>query len=254
MPETAQWKQTLKKVPLLVPAVRFARTAVSPSARSFWMLKTFGSGTLFQPSGSTRPDRYPEFFAFIRDKLTGVENPRILSFGCSTGEEVSSLSKYLPQAKILGIDINPRSIGICHRALVKAPNPQLSFKLASSPAAEPSDHYDAIFCMAVLRNGELRTERPDRCDHLISFADFEAIIADLARCLKPGGYLVLWHSHFCLSDCHSFLDFEPVFDGVHADPKETPIYDRNNRLTDRAPMPHAIFQKKQASQLNGTQP
>jgi SAM-dependent methyltransferase len=251
MPETARWREILKKVPLLVPAVRFSRFIASPSARSLWKLKTFSSAELFQPSSTTRLNRYPRFFAFIRDSLSNVESPKMLSFGCSTGEEVFSLARYVPHAEIVGLDINPHSIGVCRKELAKAPNPQLSFRRASSSAAEPSEHYDAIFCMAVLRNHELRAKRPDRCDHIISFADFEATIEDFARCLKPGGYLVLWHTHFCISDCSCYGLFQPVFDGALGDPKETPVYDRNNRLTERAPMPHAIFRKNQSSEPAG---
>ena len=40
---------------------------------------------LFQPYTTTSPDRYPEEFRIVRMELTAAE-PRILSFGCSSGE------------------------------------------------------------------------------------------------------------------------------------------------------------------------
>ena len=238
------FRERLKKVPLLVLAARLIRIIFDPQARSIWKLKTFNPQMLFQPSDATFADRYPDFFRFVRDQLIGSDRPRILSYGCSTGEEVFSLAKYLPEAEIKGIDINPRNIAICHKKLAQTPNPLISFAQASTPVAEQSAHYDAIFCMAVLRHGELRANRPARCDHLLRFPDFEAIIDGLARCLKPGGYLALWHIHFRFSDCLVANAFEPVFQGINDDPLDTPAYDRNNQLITDPPELDAIFRKK----------
>ena len=45
-----------------------------------------------QLDGTTQMDRYPELFAAIRDCFRGKDGVRILSFGCSTGEEVATIS------------------------------------------------------------------------------------------------------------------------------------------------------------------
>ena len=67
----------------------------------------------FQPFNFTRADRYPWPFAFARDQLPA--NANILSFGCSTGEEIISLKAYLPSAHIRGQDIDPRNVAIARR-------------------------------------------------------------------------------------------------------------------------------------------
>jgi hypothetical protein len=54
----------------------------------------------------TASNRYPLLFQACADYLASVKSPRILSFGCSTGEEVFSIGEYIPDAKIMGIDIN----------------------------------------------------------------------------------------------------------------------------------------------------
>lgn len=46
---------------------------------------------LFQPYNDTSLDRYPAIFRFLQGELAAIEEPRVLSFGCSTGEEVFSL-------------------------------------------------------------------------------------------------------------------------------------------------------------------
>ena len=45
----------------------------------------------------TAPNRYPEIFA-----AAAAAARRILSFGCSTGEECVSLAEYFPKAEIIG--------------------------------------------------------------------------------------------------------------------------------------------------------
>jgi hypothetical protein len=45
--------------------------------------------------------------------------------------------------------------------------------------------------MAVFRHGDLGGDHPESCSHRITFEAFEATVTDLARCLKPGGYLVI---------------------------------------------------------------
>src|SRR5277367_5474893 len=67
----------------------------------------------FQPYYFTLPDRYPWLFGFAATRIGSRPDLRILSFGCSRGEEVFSLRKYFPSAAVKGIDINPRNIARC---------------------------------------------------------------------------------------------------------------------------------------------
>ena len=64
----------------------------------------------FQPYRYTLPDRYPWLFQFAARELADRPDLRILSFGCSRGEEVFSLRRYFPTASIKGIDARPRNI------------------------------------------------------------------------------------------------------------------------------------------------
>ena len=70
---------------------------------------------LLQPWPVTAPDRHPALFALAAERLAGTAEPRILSFGCSTGEEPITLARYLPQARIDGLDINPRNVAEARR-------------------------------------------------------------------------------------------------------------------------------------------
>ncbi|MEW5769961.1 MAG: class I SAM-dependent methyltransferase [Pseudomonadota bacterium] len=150
-------KAALRKIPGLTWTVRLLRLLVSPRYRSIMRLQHEKPEGLFQPYGTTSSDRYPHIFAFVQDQLAGVTAPRLLSFGCSTGEEVFTLRQYFPRAEITGIDINAHSIAICRKKLARRRDAEIRFQQAHTPEAEPATHYDAVFCMAVLRHGELET-------------------------------------------------------------------------------------------------
>src|SRR5579862_1094793 len=129
----------------------------------FYLMRPKGA---FQPFNDTLDDRYPHIFRFVQSVLGAESKVEILSYGCSTGDEVFSLRQYFPRAVIKGIDINRANIAVCRRRLKEAPDNTISFATARSTETEPSGGYDAIFCMAVLRHGSLGLPGVERCDHL----------------------------------------------------------------------------------------
>jgi 2-polyprenyl-3-methyl-5-hydroxy-6-metoxy-1,4-benzoquinol methylase len=218
---------------------------ISPQLRNVRTLQRDPNSKLLQPSSVTSPDRYPALFDFVREQLSTVRTPNILSYGCSSGEEVFSLHGYVPNANIKGLDINSVSIKICQKRLARKPLPNLQFVCANSPAGEPSDAYDAIFCMAVLRHGALQADRPDRCDAHIRFADVAALVEDLARCLKPGGFLVVENSQFRFSDMPAASNFDVVYSRLERQTLDYPIYGPDNRRIKEAVYAEKIFRKRQ---------
>jgi SAM-dependent methyltransferase len=184
----------------------------------------------FQPYYYTLPDRYPWLFGFAAARIGARQDLRVLSFGCSRGEEVFSLRKYFPAAAVKGIDINPRNIarGLARARAEKSTN--VTFEIAATTEREPTSFYDAIFCLAVLVNGDLTTSNAQRSDPLLHFERFDRMIGDFARCLKPGGLLVLHTTNFRFCDTAVARDFDVVYE---ADPKHLALdvlFDRNNRL------------------------
>jgi SAM-dependent methyltransferase len=200
----------------------------------------------FQPYYHTAPDRYPWLFGFAASCIWARPDLRILSFGCSRGDEVFSLRRYFPNAAIKGIDIHPRNIARC-LARVRAERPgNVTFELAATTQGEPTSSYDAIFCLAVLVNGDLTTSKAPRCDPLLHFATFDRMVGDFARCLKPGGLLLLHTTNFRFCDTAVAGDFEVVYE---ADPKHLALdvlFDRNNQLMsgERARYRAVAFQKR----------
>ena len=59
-----------------------------------------------QPNSFTSLNRYPDLFKILQQHFARKSSVRILSFGCSSGAEVFSLSECLTSAQITGIDTN----------------------------------------------------------------------------------------------------------------------------------------------------
>jgi 2-polyprenyl-3-methyl-5-hydroxy-6-metoxy-1,4-benzoquinol methylase len=182
----------------------------------------------FQPYSHTLPDRYPWLFEFAARQLGQRERLRVLSFGCSRGEEVLTLRRYFPGATLRGIDVDPHNIAL---ARTRAPHDEkMSFAIAADTRAEPSAAYDAIFCLAVLCLGDLTTRGARRSDPYLRFAQFEEVVSDLARCLKPEGLLFLHTTNFRFSDTSVAAGFEVVLEAEPAQLAPDVLFDRNNRL------------------------
>jgi SAM-dependent methyltransferase len=198
----------------------------------------------FQPYNHTLPDRYPWLFGFAKAALDGVQDLRLLSFGCSRGDEVFALRKYFPTAAIKGIDIDPRNISCSVARGRRQECGEVTFAVAATTEAEPTESYNAIFCLAVLCHGDLVISSARHCDPLLRFEEFEQIVADFARCLKPGGLLLLHTTNFRFCDTHSYNGFDTV---LEADPTQLApdaLFDRDNRLMEGVQYRAVAFRKR----------
>ena len=201
----------------------------------------------FQAYNHTLPDRYPWLFEFARSKLADDAQTRLLSFGCSRGDEVFSLREYFPAAAIKGIDIDPHNIDLCLARLSSEHSPAISFAAAANTQAEASGSYDAIFCLAVLCLGDLTNSGAQRCDPHLNFADFDRIVADFSRCLKPGGILILHTTNFRFCDTSVVADFDVVLEADAVQLSPDVLFDRNNRLMHGARYYPVAFRKRVAA-------
>ena len=93
-----------------------------------------------QISGRTALNRRPREFRRAAELRPDARD--VLSFGCSTGEEVASLKKYFPDACALGTEIPAASL-----AQARLHFPQFEFL---SPAEMGGRQFDVIFAMSVL--------------------------------------------------------------------------------------------------------
>jgi SAM-dependent methyltransferase len=219
------------------------RFVSDPSYRSMKRLALFRGGA-FQAANLTRGNRYPTIFAFVRSRLGADFSGRILSFGCSTGEEVITLRLYFPGAFIKGIDINARNVAVFRKWLARMPDPRVAVECTGSTEGEDAGSYDAIFCMAVLRDSALAAHDVQDCARIFPFTRFANTVGDFARCLRPGGLLVIRHSNFRLCDAPAGAAFETVLNEPYQSQYGSPIYGPDNRLMPGVVYEDAVFRKK----------
>ena len=238
----ARWKPRLRKMPGYRIARFLYNLAQGMESRNAALLLLRPPVELFQPYGTTSYDRFPEIFQLVREWIGDGAGVRVLSFGCSTGEEVFSLRRYFSEATIVGIDINPFNIAVCRVRLWRSGDKGTIFATAGSTTGQADASYDAIFAMAVFRHGDLNVSPPPpTCDHRIRFADFERSVTGLARCIKPGGLLVIHHAMFRFGDTCVAAQFEPIECANHF--LDGPLFDRENRGLPAGNYPNLIFRK-----------
>lgn len=199
------------------------RAFADPAFR--WSLINEGRhASYFQKETYTTLNRYPFVFRACASYLAYREVPKILSYGCATGEEAFTLSQYLPNATIMGVDINEWCI---RRAKKKYATDQISFCSITDTAFLQSDGFDAIFCMAVFQHTSNRKNNLKIASN-ISFQLFENELLTLDKKLKKGGLLVIDHADFLFSDTTIAARYKPLEFPRNLISRSRPSYNRNN--------------------------
>ncbi|MCB2080831.1 MAG: methyltransferase domain-containing protein [Novosphingobium sp.] len=233
--------ERFRKLARLIPGGmafgRWLHRVLSPHQRSITSTKRAHREALFQPFPTTLDERYPELFDALQDRLNHIANPRLLSFGCASGEEIRALRRRFPTALLTGIDANRHAI---HKAR-RADKSRLSdYRVDTAPA--DGDQFHAILAMAVFRHGDIDKTRPDNCEAILEFSKFQTWIAKLDACLEPGGYLAIWHANFRFSDTAAFSRYEA--DTLLAPQmSQATLYGPDNRRIDD-PAPLALIYRK----------
>lgn len=220
----------------------FVRLLLSSSLRKKTFWRYLLKNKINQVSNYTEENRYPDLFKICKDYFSTSMAPRLLSFGCSTGEEVISLNKYLPNATIIGTDINKWCIEECQK---KSDNQKLLFIHSLSGKYKRARDFDAIFCLAVFQHTKNRAAN-QKIAIKFTFKRFENQLQDLDEKLKENGLLFIDHSDFdfrntSLYKKYSVLDIESnsIF-------RDRPLYNKNNeRISESTFMPR-VFVKNQS--------
>lgn len=144
---------------------------------------------LHQAPNRTALNRHP--IVFTAAAAAAPDAKRILSFGCSTGEECVTLADYFPNSEIIGADLNPL-------VLLKARkhrSDKIRFVYASDRRLKRFGGFDAVFCMSVLRTSERR-----RIYGRYPFEVFQERALFLETLVRPGGILVMHNTTYRFSD------------------------------------------------------
>jgi SAM-dependent methyltransferase len=163
--------------------------------------------------------------------------PTLLSFGCSTGEELISLRRYFPESSIVGTDINPRCLRAARRLC------RGDARIDVRCIDELEGQFDAIFCMAVFQRGELRDEQPADASGIYPFERFEAELEELDQHLRVGGVLAVDEASYRVGDTTLGARYEPLPCTLSRE-RIRPRYDQNSRLLGVCPEAKVLWRKR----------
>lgn len=128
----------------------------------------------------------PRYGAGLMELLTAAPGARVVDLGCGAGALTEKLAGRGYDA--LGVDASPEMLSAARKAY-----PNLSFLLADARSFALDRPADAIFSNAVF--------------HWIDASEQDALLANVARNLKPGGELVCeFGGRGCAETVHSALE------------------------------------------------
>lgn len=179
-----------------------------------------------QLTSTTEMNRYPELFSAVKE-LVASSHPRVLSYGCSTGEECATLEEYLNPSLLVGADINEENLKIARH---RFSSPRLHFIPSTVSDLAAHAPYDIVFCLSVLCRWE-DTRDVEDCSSIYPFEKFSMAIAQLDSFLTPGGLLVIYNSNFRFEDTETYVRsaYKPVPTPAVPDSGFVHKFDRQNR-------------------------
>lgn len=120
--------------------------------------------------------------------------PRVLDAGSGNGDYAFRLARHYTRASIHGVDVDGEHVAACQARLSATPLSNLTFAQADLTESLGTEVYDLIYSVDVL-------------EHI---SDDRAALANLARALRPGGWLIIhtpltpqrhWLRRFDLERC-----------------------------------------------------
>ena len=185
---------------------------------------------LNQGSNTTGYNRYPEIFKEVKEIIPSPS--KILSFGCSTGQECETLHQlYFPNVKIIGLDINEEIITNNNKKN-KYNNIEYHSNLDNI-----TDKSDLIFANSVLcRWPEAHGE--------YTFETFEETLEIIDNLLNKDGYLCIYNSKYLFCETNLFVNEK--YEKVETLHKETGFVTKYHKNSEKImnDYPFFLFKKK----------
>ncbi|WP_391557548.1 class I SAM-dependent methyltransferase [Robertmurraya sp.] len=220
------------------------RVCTDKEYRNDIFMKVLNGKNVHQTTPLTFMNRYPKIFTACQEYFKGREDLKILSYGCSTGEEVLTLRRYFPNSQIIGADINKQSLNTCRKLQV---DEKINFIYSSQKEIQKHGKFDAIFCMAVLQRKphDIAAMGITNLKKIYPFEKFEKQIITLDKLVKPNGLLIVHFTQYSLLDTRVAHKYKPLGNYVQDD-YTTPVFDRNSEIIKNSNPQKSVFIKLNA--------
>ena len=205
-------------------------------------------GFQIQDANTTSYDRYPREFYIARALARTIRKQqlKILSFGCSTGEETVSLLNVFPDDNIVGLDISPFVIRKAREN--NSADGKITYDISSAETLQKYGPYDLIFAMSVFCAWPASRDI-DNISKIFPFSKFEDFVQKLDEVLNPGGVLVIFNSNFEFLDTDVSKKYEVVISNTTRSTGFVHRFAADNRRVDGYSGNVVVFRKAKAPSL-----
>ena len=154
-----------------------------------------------QQNNHTHLGRIAAELTTIRSHMTDQRRLKILSFGCSIGDEIATILARFPDADVYGCEINPPILEAAQRTVG-----HLATVFLSTPEnIAAHGPYDIIVASAVLCLHPAKG-----IEELFPYSQFETMLGWLDAALVEGGYLVLKSTSYMFQHTPYFKSYDTI--------------------------------------------
>jgi len=181
----------------------------------------------YQVENNTTLFRNQSLFENMRSLLQastfpGGARPKILSFGCSTGQEAVTLKFYFPDCDIYACDINETVLEVAKRNFGHL---GIHFFMSTEGSISENGPYDAIFAFSTL----CQTTAPEAVELKFNFTAYCSTLEMFSDNLADNGYLVIYNSSYLFSDSTIAASFQSVRPGNIWENGFVPKFDKHDK-------------------------
>ncbi|WP_232628788.1 class I SAM-dependent methyltransferase [Methylobacterium sp. Leaf118] len=151
-------------------------------------------------------------------------NIKILSFGCSVGDEVGTLLCYFPKSEIYACDIDKRLVAICRRSFISGGPAEVFFSNEKNIAAHGP--YDLIVASAVL----CRNPAPKNYAEEFPFSRFDTILSFFDAHLRGGGIIAIPNTGYLFSESSICKDYRAIRSDVGVGASFVNVYRKDGSI------------------------
>lgn len=151
-----------------------------------------------QAHGGTIPGRCWTEFSALRDLCVLPHSARILSFGCSSGDELFTIREFFPDASIVGCDVDPARVDIAKRRT----SGWATVFVATPSAIRDTGPFDIVVANSVLMDSSRQNG--------VDAQAWLDIVSLLTEALAAGGLLQIINSNIAFRRHPHAKDFAPL--------------------------------------------
>ncbi|QUS55950.1 class I SAM-dependent methyltransferase [Pseudovibrio brasiliensis] len=123
--------------------------------------------------------------------MTGIQNPKILSFGCSVGDEIATIKAFFPDSEVFACDIDEYVLGVAQKS---AGHMATVFK-SNVENIETHGPFDLIIASAVLCRNPA-----NQVVEKFPFSQFHEMVSILDDQLASNGLLIITNASYRFAD------------------------------------------------------